>query len=267
MEPKFKTIAREELDLWEDANVRKSEVLTNIADLAGSIRKNGLCVPLLVTPKRGGYLVFSGQRRLIASKAARLQKIPCFIFKNIELTDARLLSLSENLYREAMTRDDRSNAAKVLFEKFKSIDSVARALGVKAGTVKGYLTYDAIPDELKKFARGGGLSPKQVEDIYIKFPDIDRAVLIATRLSKIRDRTKKIKMHAAIRQSAPSDDVAMVERRAEKLLRMKTYKIILPDNDYKMIEKVAHIRRIGEEDLLVDIVEGWIQEYNEGGHR
>ena len=267
-EPKLKKIPIDKLELWEDANVRKTDVLTNIGDLVGSIKKNGLHVPLLAKPRDGLYLVFSGQRRLFACKAAKLQIIPCFVFDDIGLTDARLLSLSENLYREAMTKEDKSNAAKALFERFNDITRVAKALGVKENTIKGYLTYDAIPEKLKRFGRkGGGLSPKQVQDIYMKFPEIGRAVSVATSLSKMKGRNEKSKMHAAIRESAPSDDIRTIKRRAEKMLRMKTYKIILPDNDYKMIEKVAYSRRIDEEDLLVDIVENWIKEYNEGGHR
>ena len=267
-EPKFDKIPLEKLELWENANVRKNEVLTNIEDLAGSIKKNGLQVPLLVKPQNGKYLVFSGQRRLIACRAAKLQKVPCFVFQNITLDDAMTLSLSENLYREAMTKEDKSKAANALFAKLGDLNSVTKALGVSNSTVRGYFTYDAIPEDLKKFARqGGNLSTKQVEDIYMKFPDPDRGKLVAEKLSKIKNRNEKRKMHAAIRQSAPSDDMPTIEKRAEKMLREKTYKIILPDNDYKLIEKVAYTRRIDEEDLLVDIVETWISEYNEGKHR
>ncbi len=267
-EPKLEQIPLEKLELWDGANVRKSEVLTNIEELAGNIKKNGLRVPLLVKPENSRYLVFSGQRRLIACKAAKMAEVPCFVFQNIKLHDAMVLSLSENLYREAMTKEDKSLAAKALFEKFKDLGRVAKALGVSDSAVRGYFTYDAIPEDLKKFARRDGkLSAKQVEDIYMKFQDTDKGILVAKKLSKIEDRNKKRKMHAAIRQSTPSDDIPTIERRAEKMLREKTYKIILPDNYYKLIEKVAHIRRIDGEDLLVDIVETWIREYNEGGHR
>ena len=266
-DPEFKTIPTSDLELWQDANVRKHEVFNNIEDLIGNVKKNGLRVPLLVKPKNGRYLVFSGQRRLIACRAAKLEKIPCFVFAGIDLTDARVLSLSENLYRQSMTKEDKATAAKNLFQKFKNITRVAAALGVKENTVKKYFAYDDIPDDLKKFARNNmGLTTKQVEDIYVKFSATDKAVSIAAKLSRIKSRNKQRKMHASIRQSAPSDDIPTIERRAEKMLRMKTYKIRLPDNDYKTIEKIAYSRRIDEEDLLVEIVENWISEYNEGRH-
>ena len=126
------------MELWSDANVRKSEVLTNIEDLAGNIRKNGLRVPLLAKQRDGRYLVFNGQRRMLACKDAKIKKVPCFVFDDIKLADAQVLSLSENLYREAMTKADKSSAAKTLFEKFKDLRRVALALGVKESTVRSY---------------------------------------------------------------------------------------------------------------------------------
>ena len=265
--PKLEDIKLEKLELWYDANVRKSEELTNIENLAGNIRKNGLRVPLLVKKKNNKYMVFSGQRRLLACQIAQIHTVPCFVFNDIDLTDARILSLSENLYREAMTMEDKSNAARALFEKFGDMDEVAAALGVKVQTVKGYFTYDAIPDELKQFARkGGNLTTKQVGDIYTKFADITTAKAVAKKLAGITNREKQLKMHAAIRTSAPSDDIPTIERRTEKLLHMKEYKIILPDIDYKLVEKVAYSRRIKGEDLLIEIVEDWVQKYNERGY-
>lgn len=258
-DPEFKMIPASELELWQDANVRKREVLSNIESLIGNVKKNGLRAPLLVKPKNGTYLVFSGQRRLIACRAAKLREIPCFVFAGITLTDARVLSLSENLYRQSVTQEDKATAAKNLFRKFKNVARVAAALGVKENAAKKHLAYDDIPDELRKFAgNNGGLTAKQVEDIYVKFSSTKKAVSIAAKLSKIKSRDKQRKMHASIRQSAPSDDIETIERRAEKMLRMKTYEIRLPDNDSKTIEKIAYSRRIGEEDLLAEIVEKWI---------
>ena len=259
---KFKPIPLEQLELWEEANVRKHDALQNIEDLAGSIQRNGLRMPLFVKKGENNYLVFSGQRRLEACRIARLEEVPCFVFEKISLIDARILSLSENLYRESMTKEDKSRAAVLLFEYFKDIDKVAHALGVKPNTVKGYFAYDDIPEELKKFARkDGNLTPKQVEDIYMKFPDMKRALTIANKLSSIKERNAKHKFHAAIRQAAPFDDLKTITERADKLIHMKKYVIHLPDADYKEIEKVASARKIDEEGLLLEIIENWIKEF------
>jgi len=49
--PELRDIPVDQLKLWEEANVRKSEVLLNIEDLAGNIKKYGVKVPLLVKEK------------------------------------------------------------------------------------------------------------------------------------------------------------------------------------------------------------------------
>ncbi|MDE2590639.1 MAG: ParB/RepB/Spo0J family partition protein [Patescibacteria group bacterium] len=269
--PTLEFIPLKKLELWEEANVRKSDVLLNIGELAGSIKRNGLRMPLLVkeVDPKNKYLVFSGQRRLAASQIANIAEAPCFVFKNISLTDARILSFSENQFRESMTIDDKSNAANELYKKFKDIDRVALALGVKPPTVRTYLKYNAVPEELKAFAgKGQGkLSTSEIEDIYVKFPDLKRALAVAKKLSSIKERHKRRKYHAAVRDSTPSDDVETVTHRAEKLIHMKEFEILLPDSKYKTIEKVAYTRKIKPEDLLVDIVEKWIDEYDGGLHR
>src|SRR5438445_6859840 len=141
--PKLHFIPREQLELWREANVRHSEALLNINELAGSIKKHGVLVPLLVKEEepRKKYLVFSGQRRFEACKIAELPEVPCFVFKDISERDAKILSFSENLFREAMTAEDKSRAAIELYGKFRDMDKVGIALGVKGGTVRKYLRY------------------------------------------------------------------------------------------------------------------------------
>lgn len=270
--PKLDFIPIEQLELWEEANVRKSDIFLNIEELAGNIKRNGMRAPLLVKEKEPKklYLVFSGQRRLEACKIAGLKEIPCFIFKEITLADAQILSFSENQFREAMTIDDKSNAANKLFQRFKNIDRVALALGVTAQTIRGYLKWNAIPEKLKKFTKKeyGGLGNKEIEDIYIKFPDLDRAIAVAKKLGSIKKGTKaRRKFHAAVRESAPSDDVKTVSERAEKLTNMKEIELLLPYSKYKTIEKVAYTRKITDLDLLIEIIENWVDDYESGRNR
>jgi len=269
--PELGDIPLEQLELWSEANVRHSEVFVNMKDLAMNIKKTSLRVPLLVKEikKNKLYKVFSGQRRLEACRMVTYDPVPCFVFKKISVRDARILSLSENLYREAMTIDDLSDAADQLLHAFKDISKVATALGVIESTVKGYLDYKAVPDEIKKFVgKGKGtISPQQAKDIYVKFPDIKKAVEAASELAKINDRKKKKKMHAAIKESTPYDTIKTIIQRAEKAIKMKEYEILLPDSKYKLIEKIAYVRKISSDDLLTNIVYSWLEEYERGGHR
>ncbi|MBI1663568.1 MAG: ParB/RepB/Spo0J family partition protein [Nitrosopumilus sp.] len=126
--PELYDIPIEQLEVWEEANVRKRDVLLNIEDLAGNIKKFGVQSPLLVWEKKKNekYIIFSGQRRYEASKLADLDTIPCLVYKTMTVTQAKVLSFSENMYREDMTMEDKSNATRELFEKFKDMDKVAK---------------------------------------------------------------------------------------------------------------------------------------------
>ncbi|ABK77695.1 transcriptional regulator [Cenarchaeum symbiosum A] len=261
---KLRTIPLEKLELWEEANVRKDNTYDNIRDLARNIKKNGLQAPLLVKEKDRKYFVFSGQRKLAACRMINMKGIPCFVFKDIKEVRAKILSLSENIYREKMTREDKSNAAASLYKQLKSISAVAKALGVKEKTVRGYLDYEAMPDKLKDFARGKGLTTKQVEDIYMKFSDTSKALTIARKLSRIDDRNKKRKMHIAIQQASMFDNAATIEKRADKLSKMKPYRIILSSKDSEVIEFIAKKRNLDGKEMLVEITEGWIRGFMEG---
>lgn len=268
--PELYDIPIDELEIWKEANVRKMDVMLHIEDLAGNIKKYGIQSPLLVweEEKNKKYLIFSGQRRYEASKIANMESIPCLVYKTMSVTQAKILSFSENMYRADMTIEDKSTATRELFDKFKDMDKVAVALGVKnVNTVKRYLKYDDIPDELRKYGRNphGDLFANEIEDIYFNFPDLKRAVAVAKKLSSLKKGTvKRRKMHASVKVSSSHDDVETISKRADKFIRMQTFKIILPDTRSKTLEKVASVRKIPIEDFLVNIVENWIDEYLNG---
>ena len=128
--PELHVIPIEQLDVWEDANVRKMNVLLRIDELAGNIKQHGVQSPLLVKEKEKNkkYFIFSGQRRYEASKIAGIESIPCLVYKNISLTQAKILSFSENMYRADMTMEDKSHATRELFTKLKKMERVAKSI-------------------------------------------------------------------------------------------------------------------------------------------
>lgn len=263
--PSLRQIKLDKLEFWEEANVRKNDPLLNISDLVTSIKKNGMCVPLLVKQVDGVYKVFTGQRRYEAAKIAKLSEVPCYVFKDISLRNALMLSLTENVLREAMSKEDKSTAAVTLLKLCKGIDKVAKIMGVKEGTIRSYLRYDDIPQELRDFRRKG-LSGKQIEDIYVKFPNMEDAIEVAKDLAKIKDKKKTYAYGVAIRKSAPSDKPADIRKRAAKIEHAKTLKILLDEDYYRTLSKVAFIRKRTDAEFATEIVEDWVDGYNKGEH-
>lgn len=263
---KLKFIPIEKLELWEEANVRKNDAFENITDLASSIKKNGVRVPLLVKPQGTIYKVFSGQRRLEAAKIAKRKEVPCYIFEEIPLKEAIMLSLTENVLREAMTKEDKSRAATELLKLCKGIDKVAKIMGVAEATVRGYLRYDDIPQKLRDY-KIEGASPAEIESTFAKFPTIEDAKEVLDDLVKIKDKKKRQAHRVAIRKSVPSDKTSDIRKRAAKIEHSKPIKILLDDDYYRTLSKVAFIRQRDEEEFTTEIVEDWIDGYNKGEHR
>ena len=267
---RLEDISIEKLELWEEANVRKNDVMENIADLVTSIKRNGVCSPLLVKPNNGTYAIFSGQRRFEAAKIGNVSPLPCYVFETISLKEAIMLSLSENVLREAMTKEDKSAAASKLLEQYESIKKVAEIMGVTEQTVRGYLKYEDIPQKLRDLKKLG-LTGKNIEDIFIKFPNITDAIEVGTTVAQdiAKSTDKKKKRYAygmAIRKSTPFNKPVDIKKLAAIIEQTKTIKIILSEDYHYTLSNAAFVRKITNEELATEIIEDWVDGYNKGEH-
>ena len=65
----------------------------SIAQLADSIREQGVLQPLLVAPSDGGrYMIIAGERRFRAGRMAGLETLPCIV-KDIDVIRQREVAL------------------------------------------------------------------------------------------------------------------------------------------------------------------------------
>ena len=72
----------------------------SIAQLAQSIREQGLLQPILVVPMNGGrYRIVAGERRWRAARMAGLDRVPCII-REMDVPTQMEIALVENLQRE-----------------------------------------------------------------------------------------------------------------------------------------------------------------------
>jgi ParB family chromosome partitioning protein len=264
---RFKYIAIKRLEVWHDVNVRKKEVYTDIEELANNIKEIGIQVPLLVTPKSGneadGFWVISGQRRLIAAGRAGLDEVPCVIDPNIKPLDARIASFSENIYRLAMTDDDKSSAAATLLQKLKSKDAVARKLGVTIETVNKYLGYTYVPEPIKDLVRQHKMTSETAIRIHRKFQDTNTAIEIAKAYADTAPKQKHV-VYEAIKEAAPSMSAGEVKQMAKKKSGLIPYKVFLPPSTSNTVKDLAKGHSLKPEDVISQIVEQWIDEFKKG---
>jgi ParB/RepB/Spo0J family partition protein len=261
-EGEFRRLALEKLELWQEANARKSDVYVDMENLAHSISEIGLQVPLVVMEQipNEKYLVISGQRRLQACRMVNYSPVPCIVFKNVTLEQAKIMSLSENLHRRAMNADDISDACDYLYKQWGDLSEVARRLGVSVPTVRKYLGYKNVPEQIKDLVREGRITASQAILIYTQFLDPKRQIEVAQELASIQQRADKSKFFQAVKEARPTDDVPKIRERAKRLAEMKSFTILLPPKTSRAVEKVALEMTVEPEYIIAQIVEHWVEE-------
>jgi len=80
---------------------RKSFDETALAELAESIKNDGLLQPIVVTEDIDGYVLIAGERRFRASKLAKLKEIRAIVLNSDE-EKMRQFALIENIQREEL---------------------------------------------------------------------------------------------------------------------------------------------------------------------
>jgi ParB family chromosome partitioning protein len=101
-----------------------------LAELAASIRAQGVMQPVVVRPRdQGGYELVAGERRLRAAQMAGLSTIPAVI-KEVSDEQASAMALVENIQREDLNPLEEAQAMQRLKEEFDlTQQQVADAVG------------------------------------------------------------------------------------------------------------------------------------------
>lgn len=128
-----------------------------IAELAASIKANGLLEPVLVRKhpkKRGKYELRAGERRLTAHKVAGLQTIDAIVEEDMDDTRAGLVTVLENLQREDLSAVEVAQGLKTLMVKAKMTPKeIAAATGKHFSWVYRRISLTQLSDKwLKKVA-------------------------------------------------------------------------------------------------------------------
>ena len=87
-----------------------------LKELAESIKINGVIEPIVVRKSLSGYELVAGERRLRASKLAKLQEVPAIL---VDFNDTQMMEISllENIQREDLSAIEEANAYQQLLDK------------------------------------------------------------------------------------------------------------------------------------------------------
>jgi len=126
---------------------------TALAELAESIRKNGIMQPIIVRASQkhnGKYEIVAGERRWRASQIAGLDEVPVII-RDIPDKQALELALVENIQRQDLSPIEEANGYQRLIEEFEyTQEELASTIGKSRSHVANLLRLLSLPDEIRE---------------------------------------------------------------------------------------------------------------------
>lgn len=126
--------------------------------LAESIREAGLLQPILVTEKKGRYLIVAGERRFRAARMAGLDSVPCLV-RDLSIQEQMEIALIENLQREDLNPMEEALAIRSLMDKCHyTQEKAAQRLGKSRPAVANSLRLLTLPEEVQSVVSAGQLS-------------------------------------------------------------------------------------------------------------
>ncbi len=130
----------------------------DLADLASSIRQQGVLQPILVREVNERYQLIAGERRWRAAKMVGLPTIPCLVH-NLDDLRTLLLALIENLQREDLDAVEQARAYRQMMDEFgMTQEEVADHLGKSRSAVANCVRLLTLPVEVQEAVSSGALS-------------------------------------------------------------------------------------------------------------
>jgi ParB family transcriptional regulator, chromosome partitioning protein len=129
-----------------------------LAELADSIKQQGILQPLIVRKAEQGYELIIGERRLRAAQKAGLDRVPVMI-KEVTDAESMEMALVENIQREELTPIEEALAYRQLMEELRlTQEEVASRVGKSRPVITNLLRVLTLPDEIKEEVDRGNLS-------------------------------------------------------------------------------------------------------------
>lgn len=186
-----------------------------IAELAESIRENGLIQPISVRRAKSGFELIAGERRLRACKLIGMQKISAIVY-DIGDEDSAVWALIENLQRSDLGPFDEAEAIAMLVACWNvPREEAAKRLGLAPSTLSNKLRILKLGQAVRKIITENNLTERHARELL--------------RLENEKEREDAAKFIAAKNLNVPETEKYVTKLLAKKNLRRKPAKYIVKD--------------------------------------
>ena len=187
-----------------------------LAELAGSIKAQGVMQPILVRPLEAGrYEILAGERRWRAARMAGLTEVPALV-REVPDRHALAIALIENLQREDLNPLEEAAGVKRLIEEFGMTHvEAAEALGRSRAAVSNALRLLELAPPVQELMREGKLDMGHARALLalpaLKQVEIAR-IAVAKQLS-----VRQVEALVAGQAQRPAAPAARVDRDVARL--------------------------------------------------
>ena len=166
-----------------------------LRELADSISKHGVIMPIIVNKSGDRYMIIAGERRFRASKIAGLDKVPVII-KTYNERQIKEISLIENLQREDLNPIEAATAMRSLMDEYgMTQEDLADRIGKSRSAIANTLRLLSLTPEVIKMVANGTLSAGHARAL-ISVPHVDQVKIAETAVKEeisVRDVEKRVR--------------------------------------------------------------------------
>jgi ParB family chromosome partitioning protein len=196
----------------------------SLAELADSIREQGVVQPIVVVARGDRFEIVAGERRWRAARKAGLERVPIVVREKATDRDLLEIALVENLQREDLNPLEAAAAYARLREEFQlTQEDVARRVGKDRATVANSLRLLKLPPAVREKVRDGRLSAGHARALLaLASPDdqVSVAEEIVRRALSVRQTENRIAaLTAGTRVTRPQRRDPFTRDAEEKLSR------------------------------------------------
>ena len=168
---------------------------TALQELADSISKHGVIMPIIVNKSGDRYMIIAGERRFRASKLAGLDKVPVIV-KNYNERQIKEISLIENLQREDLNPIEAATAMRSLMNDYGlTQEDLADRIGKSRPAIANTLRLLSLSQEVMKMVSDGALSAGHARSL-VSVPHVDQLKIAEAAVKEglsVRDVEKRVK--------------------------------------------------------------------------
>jgi ParB family transcriptional regulator, chromosome partitioning protein len=204
----------------------------SLAELAESIKAQGVMQPVLVRPVSPGYYeIIAGERRWRAAQIAGLQEVPALI-REVPDEAALAMSLIENIQRENLNPLEEAMGIQRLIKEFGMTHQAAsQALGSSRSAVSNLLRLLNLPSPVQELLMQGKIDMGHARALLVlsAAKQIETANLIVHKQLSVRETERLVhRIEHPVAKSRPKHDRDLLRLQEDISTKLGTQVVINP---------------------------------------